>query len=53
MRAEDAAKSGKPIIEVRDLTKVYGEGPSAVRALAGVSLDIFPAEFVAIMGPSP
>ncbi|MGO8696090.1 MAG: ABC transporter ATP-binding protein [Rectinemataceae bacterium] len=52
MRAEDAAKSGKPIIEVRDLTKVYGEGPSAVRALAGVSLDIFPAEFVAIMGPS-
>jgi macrolide transport system ATP-binding/permease protein len=41
-----------PLIEVRDLTKVYGEGESEVRALAGVSLAIHRGEFVAIMGPS-
>jgi putative ABC transport system ATP-binding protein len=42
----------EPLIEVRDLTKVYGEGPSAVEALRGVSLTIHKGEFLAIMGPS-
>ncbi len=40
------------LIEVQDLTKVYGEGPAAVEALKGVSLTIYKGEFVAIMGPS-
>jgi putative ABC transport system ATP-binding protein len=40
------------LIEVRDLTKIYGEGPSSVRALAGVSLTVRKEEFLAIMGPS-
>jgi macrolide transport system ATP-binding/permease protein len=44
--------SREAIIEVAGLTKVYGEGESAVRALAGVSLSVYPGEFVAIMGPS-
>ncbi|MFT3875796.1 MAG: ABC transporter ATP-binding protein [Propioniciclava sp.] len=35
-----------------NLTKVYGDGPTAVRALDGVTLDIRSAEFTAIMGPS-
>lgn len=41
-----------PLIEVHDMTKVYGEGPSAVQALKGVSLTIHRGEFLAIMGPS-
>jgi putative ABC transport system ATP-binding protein len=40
------------LIDVRNITKVYGEGESAVEALRGVSLSIRQAEFVAIMGPS-
>ncbi len=40
------------LVEVRDLSKVYGEGLTAVHALAGVSLVVRAGEFVAIMGPS-
>ncbi|RPH62397.1 MAG: ABC transporter ATP-binding protein [Burkholderiales bacterium] len=41
-----------PLIRLRGVTKVYGEGPTALQALRGVDLDIDAGDFVAIMGPS-
>jgi putative ABC transport system ATP-binding protein len=40
------------LIEVKDLAKVYGEGPSMVKALAGVTITIERGEFVTITGSS-
>lgn len=39
-------------VEVRGAVKVFGAGPTAVRALDGVDLTIPAGEFAAIMGPS-
>lgn len=42
----------EPLIRLRGITKVYGEGATALQALKGVNLDIEAGDFVAIMGPS-
>ena len=42
----------QPVIRLRGVGKVYGEGESAVRALDTVDLDIEAGEYVAIMGSS-
>ncbi len=42
----------EPLIRLRGVTKVYGQGQAALRALDGVDLDIEAGDFVAIMGPS-
>ncbi|MBI2860344.1 MAG: ATP-binding cassette domain-containing protein [Chloroflexi bacterium] len=40
------------IIDLRHLSKVYGSGPVAVRAVDDVSLHVARGEIVAVMGPS-
>lgn len=44
--------SPKPIIEIRDLRKVYGVGEGAVVALDDIRLSIAPGEMIAIVGAS-
>ena len=44
--------SDAPLITLKGVTKVYGEGATALQALIGVDLSIQAGDFVAIMGPS-
>ncbi len=41
-----------PVVDMIDVTKVYGSGEAEVRAVDGVSLKVDPGEYVAIMGAS-
>ena len=40
------------VLELRELVRVHGRGPTAVQALRGVSLAVAAGELVAVMGPS-
>lgn len=40
------------MIHLEGVSKIYGSGPTAVRALDGISLDIPAGEFVSVMGAS-
>jgi putative ABC transport system ATP-binding protein len=46
------APSTTPVIELRGVTRVYSSGRLEVAALRGVDLDIWPGDFLAIVGPS-
>ena len=50
----DAAVVGRPTAAARAIamTKIYGTGDAAVRALDGVSLELEHGRFTAVMGPS-
>ena len=41
-----------PLLELRGITKTYGEGHTEFQALRGIDLSIRRGEFVAVMGPS-
>ncbi|MCC7241218.1 MAG: ABC transporter ATP-binding protein [Acidobacteria bacterium] len=41
-----------PVFVARNLTKVYPMGEVQVQALRGVDFDVFPGEFVVLLGPS-
>ena len=48
-----AVSSGpQPIVSLSDVTKTYTLGKVQVPALRGVTLDVFPGEFISIAGPS-
>jgi putative ABC transport system ATP-binding protein len=44
--------SGPAVFQARGITKVYHMGEVEVQALRGVDLDLFPSEFVVLLGPS-
>ena len=41
-----------PVVEVRRISKHFGEGPARVDALREVSLDVFPGTVIGLRGPS-
>jgi len=41
-----------PLVQLSGVTRVYGTGEAAVRALDGIDLAIAKSQFIAIMGPS-
>ena len=49
---QDARPDSEPLLEFRNVMRIYGKGEGEVRALAGASFQIRPGEFVAMMGPS-
>ena len=47
-----AERAPSAVVAAKDITRRYGEGDAAVDALRGVTLDIVPGQFAAVMGPS-
>jgi putative ABC transport system ATP-binding protein len=44
--------SGEPIIQLEGITRTFGQGDAAFRALRGVDMTISRGDFMAVMGPS-
>jgi len=44
--------SAAPVFRAQGLSKTYGSGDAEVRALRGVDLEIWPGEFIVMLGPS-
>ena len=50
--ASDAARHPGALLQVRDVSKVYGTGHTAVTALDSATMAVDQGEFVALLGPS-
>jgi len=50
--AAGPARDTAPVLDVRNATKVYGSGDTAVHALRGISVAVEQGDYVAIMGAS-
>jgi putative ABC transport system ATP-binding protein len=50
--ADPAAAPDVPVFVARALTKIYRMGEVTVEALRGIDFDLFPGEFVVLLGPS-
>jgi len=48
----ESGTASKPILLLRDVTRIYNPGPQQVVALDRVDLAIHPGDFLAVMGPS-
>ncbi len=44
--------SRTPALELLDVSRIHGSGSTRVAALAGINLEVWPGELVAVMGPS-
>ena len=49
---ETAAATAGTVVDAKELTRVYGEGDTAVHALRGCSITVEHGELTAVMGPS-
>ncbi len=52
MAAHPDGHGGSTVVAANDVTRRYGEGPTAVDALRGVAIAVRDGELVAVMGPS-
>jgi ABC-type lipoprotein export system ATPase subunit len=50
--AAQARATAEPVVSCRDIKKTYMMGEQPLQVLKGVSFDVRPGEFIAIMGPS-
>jgi len=48
----EGASAAASVLQLRGVSKTYGQEPSAVHALGGVDLSVQAGEMVAVMGPS-
>jgi len=47
-----SAMRTQPVVEVRNISKHFGEGPTRVDALRDVSLEVYPGALIGLRGPS-
>ena len=45
-------QGGQPLVAIRSLSKFYTRGDQIIPVLLDIDLDVFPGDFIALMGPS-